>query len=141
MPTSTLRQFSGLRVAYAKIGFTCDSGSASFYNAQFVNCQNGFNLGGLNLFIGNALFVNVQTNFISQGSSTINAQNCTFSGFNFLATAPTSPNGSAIALTNCVFANGTNLVSGSFITTNGAYNGFYRTPPLGSPTMHLFDTP
>ena len=132
MPTTSLRQFSGLRVSYAKIGFTCDSGSASFYNAQFVNCQNGFYLGGLSLSIGNALFVNNQTNFISQGSSTINAQNCTFSGFNFLATAPTAPNGSAIALTNCVFANGTNLVSGSFITTNGGYNGFYKSPPFGA---------
>ena len=132
MPTTSLRQFSGLKVSYAKVGITCDSGSASFYNAQFVNCQNGFYLGGLSLSIGNALFVNTLTNFISQGSSTINAQNCTFSGFNFLATAPTAPNGSAIALTNCILANGTNLVSGSFITTNGDYNGFYQSPAFGA---------
>ena len=120
---------TGLRMSYAKTAI--ESGSVNIYDAQFINCQNGLNFSGATVFLGNALFANTVTNFIFQGSATVNAQNTTFSGSLFLAKATT---GSSLALTNCILANVTNLVSGS-AATNGNYNGFYNCPPFGTGTF------
>ncbi len=136
-PMLTLATFSpqtaltDLRISYANTAVGCYSGNFKFNDVQVVNCQNGFSLGSANVSLGNALFANTKTNIIFQGGSTLTAQNATFSGSSILATAPSSPNGSYLALTNCVLANVTNLVSGSLVTTNGNFNGFYQSPVFG----------
>ncbi len=137
-PMITLDSFSpgvpltGLRMSYAQTAILFGSSSANIYDAQFINCQNGLNLAGATVFLGNALFANVGANFIYQGGSTLNAQNTTFSGSAFLATAPSHQTGSSLALTNCILANVTNLFSGVFYTTSANYNGFYNTAEWGS---------
>src|SRR5665213_672671 len=126
--------FTGLRMAYAKTGilFSGGTGTAQFYSAQFVNCQNGIVLGDENVLVGNALFAGTSTNFLFQGGSTVNAQNVTFSGSGVLATAPAVQTECNLALTNCILANVTNLLSGVFYSASGNYNGFYNTPYLAS---------
>lgn len=137
-PMLTLAMFSpqvpltGLRVSYANTAFGCYSGSVTLNDVQFVNCQNGFSLGGANVFLGNVLFANTKTNFVFQGGSTVTAQHVTFNGNSYMVAAPSYNTGCALALTNCVMANVTNLVSGLLVSTNGAYNGFYNSPTFGS---------
>jgi hypothetical protein len=122
---------TGLRMAYAKTAIQFAGASANLYNAQFVNCQNGLILGGANVFLGNALFANTKTNFYYQGGSTVAAQQATISGALFLVSAPSTPSGSYLTLTNCILANVTNLVSGVLASTNGNCNGFYNSPTFG----------
>jgi hypothetical protein len=122
----------GLRMSYARTAISCTSGNYNFYCAQFVKCQDGFSLTAANVFLGNALFANTLTNFIVQAGATVNAQNTTFSGSSYLATGPSSQQGCHLALTNCILANVTNLVSGLLAATNGNYNGFYNAPYLAS---------
>ena len=81
-------------------------------------------------------FANAQTVFAFTGGTTVVAQNATFSGCSLLASSSSSYN--YLALTNCVLANVTNLVSGSLTATNGNFNGFYRSRMFGlnpSPTV------
>jgi RHS repeat-associated protein len=133
-PMLSLASFSsqtslvGLRMSYAKTGIQFNGASANLYNAQFVNCQNGLILSSANVFIGNALFANTKTNFIFQGGSGVTAQNATISGSLLLASAPSTQSGDGLALTNCILANVTNLLSGVLLSTNGNYNGFYNAP-------------
>jgi hypothetical protein len=146
-PMLALNDFSpqapliGLRMSYAKTAIQSGGASANIYDAQFINCQNGLILGGANVFLGNALFANTKTNFIFQGGSTVNAQNATFNGSAFLASAQTYQASNYITLTNCILANVTNLVSGLLVTTNGSYNGFYNTPNFGSTTVPTYIYP
>ena len=121
---------TNLRVSYASTAITISGGSANIYNAQFVNCQYGFNGSGANIALRNALFANFKTNFYSAGGLVVDAQNVTFSGSSSLFVSSSSPSGCSITLTNCIFANITNLSTG-YATPGGSYNGFYAGPGFG----------
>lgn len=126
LPTPTL---TGMRFCYAQTAIQDLFVDANIYDAQFVDCQNGLTIGGAALFVGNALFANTLTNviFASDGNASANMQNCTLSGSTYLATAPASPQGVTLALTNCIVANVTNILAGMFLSTNGDYNGSYSS--------------
>jgi multisubunit Na+/H+ antiporter MnhB subunit/Na+-transporting NADH:ubiquinone oxidoreductase subunit NqrE len=126
---------NGLRMAYAKTAIQSGGMNANFYNVQFVNCQNCLTLGGGSMLFANALFANTTTNFILQGACMVNAENATFGGSLFLVAASSTQNGSRLALTNCILANVTNLLSGVLNTTNGNFNGFYKGPTFGTGTF------
>jgi hypothetical protein len=127
---------TGLRMSYANTAILFGGTRVNIYDAQFINCQNGLNLSGATVFVGNALFANVGTDFIFSGVSFLNAQNATFGRSAFLLNAS---NGGgyvgSLALTNCILANVTNLVLGGPVTTNCNNNGFYNCPPLGTGTF------
>ncbi|HWY29628.1 MAG TPA: hypothetical protein VNX46_02670, partial [Candidatus Acidoferrum sp.] len=140
LPTPTL---TGVRFCYAQTAIQDLFVGANIYDAQFVDCQNGLTIGGAVLFMGNALFANTLTNviFASDGNASATIQNSTLSGAAYLATAPASPQGITIALTNCIVANVTNILVGAFLSTNGNYNGSYNSgscPSLGfvTPVSH-----
>ena len=131
---------SGLRMAYAQTAIESSGIAAKIYDAQFVNCHNGLMLVGGPVFLGNALFVNTATNFIYQGGLTIIAQNTTFSDSLFLAMSPGGGGLTYLALTNCILANVSNIVYGSFYSMNGNHNGFYNSPEFGAnPVTNSFN--
>jgi alpha-tubulin suppressor-like RCC1 family protein len=119
---------SNLRVSYAGLAFQFGGGSANFYNVQFVNCRYGMTLGGAHVLLGNALFANIQTNFVFQGGSFVTAENVTFANSALLATAPSSQAGNSLFVTNSIFCNVTNVLVGAYSQAVGGYNGFYNTP-------------
>jgi len=132
MSSLSAQQLSGLRISYAKTALSIPGTSLTLGNAQFVNCGSGIALSGATLDLNNALFVGVNTNFTLTGSGAIVvANNVTFDNAQVLATPTTYPSGSYLQLTNCILANVTNVTG----TIYAGYNGFYKTPPLGSPTI------
>ena len=117
------------RFAYAQQAVLFSGLSGNIFDAQFVNCQSGVQVAGGTLSLRNVLFANTVTNLAIQSSSTVTAENVTFSGSACLATGPSGA-GSSLALTNCILANVTNLVAGT-LATSGDYNGFYQATPFG----------
>jgi hypothetical protein len=126
LPTPNL---TGVRFCYAQTAIRGLFVGANIYDAQFVNCQNGLSIGGAQFVVGNALFANTLTNiiFAQDGNASANIQNSTFSQSTYLATSPTSSQGITLALTNCIVANVTNTLSGSFLSASGNYNGSYSS--------------
>ncbi len=124
---------SNFRISYAGLAISAADvyGTLVFYNAQFVNCQLGFELYESTANLNNALFANVQTNFLQISGGAV-AQNTTFNNANYLVVAYGS--GSGVKLTNCILANVTNLYFPS-PSVNGSYNGFYRSPMFGTGTV------
>ncbi|HWY31067.1 MAG TPA: hypothetical protein VNX46_09950 [Candidatus Acidoferrum sp.] len=131
LPLPTL---TSLRFCYAQTAIQDVFVDASIYDAQFVNCQNALVCGGAALFVGNALFANTLTNiiFAPDGNASANIQNSTLSGSAYLATAPTSSQGITLVLTNCIVANVTNILAGTFLSTDGDYNGSYNSASFAS---------
>jgi archaellum component FlaF (FlaF/FlaG flagellin family) len=125
---------TGIRMSYAKTAIQIGAASANIYNAQFINGQYGFNGGGGSFNLRNALFANFITNFTASGGVTINAQNVTFNGSSCLWLTPAFNSGNTLVLSNCIFANVTNIIIGA-TTASGSYNGFYNSPNFGSVTV------
>jgi hypothetical protein len=124
---------TGLRMSYAKTAISFGGTSINIYGAQFVNCQFGFGGSGGILNLRNALLANINTNISATSGFTFNAQNVTFSGSAYLWPNPAINQGNSLILSNCIFANITNLTVG-FTTASGSYNGFYNALNFGSAT-------
>jgi archaellum component FlaF (FlaF/FlaG flagellin family) len=123
-PVPTL---TGIRMTYANTALQSGGGgSMNIYGAQFVNCQYGVSGVGATVNLRNALFANTKTNYLLNSSISVNAQNVTFSGSGCLLATPGSPSGCSLTLSNCIFANVTNLSVG-YATPGGSYNGFYNS--------------
>jgi hypothetical protein len=129
---------SNVRIAYARQALSKTSSTyLNVYDAQLVNCQNGFscNPGSIANF-RNVLFSNVRTNFNNIDNMGIYVQNGTFSGSTYLITTPDGH--LALTLTSCILANITNLTSYPIISSGlpvGSYNGFYNCTNFGSSTF------
>jgi hypothetical protein len=123
---------ANLRIAYAQQGIYVYGLRVTVSDAQFVNCQNGVRLTGTSLHLRNVLFANTKTNFNSTTTSTtIDAQNVTFSGSaSLISTAPPST-GILLAVTNGLFANVT-IPNTTNVNLSGSYNGFFNTSPFGA---------
>ncbi len=124
-PGQTLTSF---RIACARQGVSTPSSSSSFYNGQFVNCQNGLTASSATNLLRNILFANVKTNFNNLTSSRIDVQNGTFGNSFYFATVNA---GVSLLVTNSILASVTNLYSGSPVTFTGGWNGFYKSPAFG----------
>ena len=127
--TASGQTLSNFRIAYAKQAVETSSGTASFYNGQFVNCLFGLSASSTTNFLRNVLFANVNTNFNSLSSAIVDVQNGSFGPSAYLASVGS---GVTIVVTNSVFAYVTNLYSGSPTNFTGDYNGFYGTPEFGT---------
>ena len=125
---------TGIRMNYAQTAVQVAATLINIYDAQFVNCLYGVNDNNTTMNLRNALFANIKTNFTVSSLVFINAQNVTFSGSTCLWSGPSSPSNDGLTLSNCVFANITNLTNG-VVTMSGGYNGFYNTPNFGSATI------
>jgi hypothetical protein len=121
---------TNFRMSYAATGIGFGGVSGSLYDVQFVNCQNGLVMGGVDLLLGNALFANTKTNFVFQGGATVSGQNITFDGAACLAAGPAYFGANALALTNCLLSDETALTNG-ILTLTGDHNGFYNSPGFG----------
>jgi len=120
-----------VRVSYAANGILISGSSADISDAQFVNCEFTFYLINSTIRMRNVLMANCLTNFDFDAGVTLSAENTTFSGCNYLAVGPPSPSGCAMALTNCILADITNLTTG-VIDLSGGTNGFYISPTFGT---------
>jgi len=121
---------SELRIAYANRGLSVAGTSPSIYDAQFVNCATAVSDLNGNLIAENVLFSNVKTNFNATSSANIvSVQNATVN--NAFDLIDGSFANTTLYLTNCAFVNVTNL-SGNLMA---GYNGFYRTPMVGSSSV------
>jgi hypothetical protein len=127
--TTSGQTIANFRIACARQAITVSSGSLNLYNAQFVNCQNGLAASSATLRLRNILFANVLTNFNNLTSATLDAQNGTFANSFCLAALNSGNN---LAFTNCIFANITNLYSGTPASWLGNCSGFYQTTSFGS---------
>jgi archaellum component FlaF (FlaF/FlaG flagellin family) len=131
---SSVPTITGIRMNHAITALQFSGASANIYDAQFLNCQYGISGGGANITLRNALYANVNTNFNATiGGFGINAQNVTVSGSRYLLVGSSSPMGVSLTLSNCIFANVTNLFAG-FAGPGGSYNGFYASPTFGTVT-------
>lgn len=134
---------SGLRMTFGKTGIQLSGASANILNGQIVNCQNGLNMAGGTIFVGNVL-LNAKTNFIFGGGSSLAVQNATISTATYVATAPASPSGCNLSLTNCLLANVTNFTAGSFLSAGGGHNGFFNSlggSSFGTPMIAITTYP
>ena len=125
---------SNLRIAYARQALSMQATYLNVYDAQVVNCQNGFsgNWGNIANF-RNVLFSNVRTNFNNIDYMGIIVQNGTFNGSTYLLT--TRDGRMNLFLTNCILANITNLTSYPYSgLPTGGYNGFYNCTNFGTNT-------
>jgi hypothetical protein len=122
---------TNLRVSYAATGIGFGGVIGNFYDVQFVHCQQGLKMGGVDLFLGNALFADSKTNFVFQGGAAIVGQNITFDGAACLAAGPAYYAANSLALTNCILSNESALTNG-ILTLAGDYNGFYNSPGFGA---------
>ena len=141
---------TNIRVSFASqaISFTSNS-SPSVADAQFVGCSNGISPNTATVIVRNALFANVPEVFNNvKSGSIVTAESITASGCSNLITFGDTNTGSALAFTNCVFSQVTNLagypasapVSNSYVPA-GAYNGFYQTTNFGSAKRTSSSTP
>ena len=118
------------RIAYAKQGISLTGANSPISNGQFVNCQIGITANGASFSLGNLLFANVLTNIYNAGGGgIIQIQNTTFSGSSYVA-SPSA--GLYLNFINCIFANVTNLYSGTPGAYTGSTNGFYNCPEFGT---------
>lgn len=119
---TTLKSF---RITYSKQALSLTaSGIYHVQDGQIINCQFGISSYGVSPRLGNLLFANVRTNFNLPGGSGMVAENVTFNGSGYLVTrADAGPN---LSFTNCIFANVTNLSSGT-VTVVGSHNGFHNS--------------
>jgi hypothetical protein len=135
---SGVTNISNFRVSYAKQAIFYTGNSLYFNNGQFINCLNGFSVGGASpLYLRNMLFANVQTNFNQLYSGQFNIQNSTFCGSSYLMTIKDqSGQSSTLSLTNCILVNVANCQTngpspGSYWVAGG-FNGFYNSFTLGN---------
>lgn len=122
-----------LRFSWAKQAIEVVGTTIAFLNVQLVKCDGGasFSSGGASL--RNALFSGIRTNLhLYQG--TFNLQNVTFNDSLYLTTLA-SNNSATLTITNCVFANITNLYPYSPSQLSAGYNGFHRSATFGSATF------
>ncbi len=128
---------AGFRISYAKQALTLFGNSPTFSHGQIVNCLNGVTCGGSTIALNNMLFANIATNFDDPTFGTFTCQNVTFASsaylMNFIHVSDT--NGVSFALTNCIFANVTNLSNIGPPNYTGGYNGFYNTSTFGSSAL------
>jgi hypothetical protein len=117
-------------IAWARTAVNSFLGKGYFFNGQLANCQIGFKWQYDTAYLRNMLFANVQTNFNLQWAGA-DVQNATISGSAYLAASGYS---SGVELTNCILANVTNLTDSYLTSVSGSYNGFYKSPPLGTST-------
>jgi len=127
-----VQQISGLHVSYAKTGIYLSGSSARIYDAQFVNCQTGLQVGGGTAWVNNALFAKSTNDCSFVSGGTFSGQNITFGDSTTLAAGPSSQQGCYLYLTNCILANVSTPVTGFFVSTNGNYNGYYNAPAVPS---------
>ncbi len=128
---STTYQLQYLRIAYARQGIYTPIAHLILSDAQFVNCQVGIWAASTQVTVKNALFANTLTNLVTGGGVTFNAQNVTFSGSICLNSAPSSPTGSSLRVTNCILADVIFVTDGA-LSYDGDYNGFFDVNPFGS---------
>ena len=121
-PETALADF---RMSYAKTALSCSDVDVNFFDAQFVHCQNGLNLTGSTVELGNALFANTATNFVFGSGAGVNALNVTFNGAACLAVGPATPEDVTFALANCILSSESNLTNGC-VELSGVCNGFYN---------------
>jgi hypothetical protein len=126
--TPTIANF---RIAYAQQAISLAGTSPTIADGQIVNCQNGIFVNGAGGSLENVLFANVVNDFSYSGGGALTVQNATFSGSSYLEASGASL---GLAFTNCIFANVTNLYSGSPSGFGGDHNGFYQTQPFGTAT-------
>ena len=121
---------SEFRIAYAAKGLSVSGALPAVYDAQFVNCATAVSDINGAVSLENVLLSNIKTNFNATSSTNaIYVQNATFN--NAFDLIDGNHANTWLYLTNCVFVNVTNL-SGSL---SAGYNGFYRTPSIGSPSV------
>jgi hypothetical protein len=126
---------ANVRIAYAVQAISANVGtSITISNSQILQCQNGLYLFTASGLVRNALFAGVATNFNGVAYGSLDVQNATFATSSRLASSGDSVVAWALAFTNCIFANVTNM-PGSEFTLSGDYNGFYNTGPFGNNTV------
>ena len=129
--SSTRAPLSNFRIAYAEQALTSGTaGNFKFYDCQIVNCHNGITFNSAGNYFRNALFSRVGTVFNNGFYGGIDLQNCTIESSFYLATVTSGTVGAN--LNNCIFANVTNLFSGSLLGYTASYNGFYKSPTIGT---------
>jgi hypothetical protein len=119
---------SNFRISYAANAIGDYQTDLNLYDGQFVNDQ--FGVEGIYYAntLRNVLMTSVSNDFTSVSSS-IDSQNSTFSGSAWLNP---NANSASMSFENCIFANVTNLTSGSSSTLTGTNNGFYESPAFGT---------
>jgi hypothetical protein len=122
---------ANFRIAYAQQAISLAGTSPTIADGQFINCQNGIFVNGAGGNLENLLFANVVNDFSYSGGGSVAVENATFSGSSYLEASGASL---GLAFTNCIFANVTNLYSGSPSGFGGDHNGFYQTQPFGTAT-------
>jgi hypothetical protein len=121
------------RFVYAKQGVNLSGLTVAMSHVQFVNCERGLVLAGGGALVRNGLFFNCKTNLNTQsGVLANNIQNTTFDGSTYLMAQ--SAGLGALAFTNCIFANVTNLYDVVPNQLTAGVNGFYRCQPFGANT-------
>jgi hypothetical protein len=132
--TQMASAISYVRLSHARLALDVVGVSPTVSHAQVLNCQQGVDATGSTLELRNVLFADTPTMLaVTVGYVTALAENVTFARGAVLVSAPSDPNGSAssLALTNCILANVTNIVSGRLTATNGDHNAFYESPAVG----------
>jgi hypothetical protein len=62
---------SNFRIACARQALFTSGGNYTFYDCQFVNCQNGITFVGAGIYFRNALFSKVMTNFYNNSAGSV----------------------------------------------------------------------
>jgi hypothetical protein len=117
---------SGARFSYAATALSCTA-PPTLNNVQFTKCRVGVCASAGTIYINNALFSDVNTNFLLIGS--VVANNVTFNNVSAISGTPYAGYSVSLQFTNCVFANVTNM-SGTIAAA--ANNGFYRATTFGN---------
>jgi len=120
-----------VRFLHAATAVSMSGGGLALTNVQFVRCGVGVRAAGGTVQVDNGLFAQVSTNLVSLGGANFQVQQATFHAGALLVSAPSSPSGSSLTLTNCILAELTALSAGS-IELSGSHNGFYNSPQLGA---------
>lgn len=121
---------ANVRFAYANQAISLYNVTPVIANSQFIRCQNGITFSYCApITFENDLFANVVNSFDNIASGVMNAQNTTFSGNSYVASGVSYV---SLYFTNCIFANVTNLYSGTPNSFTGGYNGFYNRTAFGS---------
>jgi hypothetical protein len=125
------------RIAYANAAIVSGQNSLNLYHGQIVNCHAGITGYDFADGVYDVLFANVSNCFNFQSAS-VTVQNSTFNNSVYLAQLTY---GYSLEFTNCIFANVTNLYSGTPTTFTGGYNGFYNSPTFGSSQVSSSSNP
>ena len=129
-----LQAISGLRIDYANTAVSAPETSLTISDGQIINAGSTLSGAGGTNYLKNVLAANVGTNFILGSGEILIGQNVTFSGASVLASANGLITDSSLTMTNCIFANVTNLLSKDY-TLAGGWNGFYNATPFGSSSV------